>query len=500
MSKFGSFLGRKADADTIDIVPDNIIPEEKAGATNVERLRLRPEAAEAEPVAAIINGKELEIDDELFSPLAIQLGEENESVRNLLIEATNKIRELDSIRDAFGKLVEPVSKTLKAYEQEKSEKLSLQSTLAEMRNAYNKTRGELAAYEKKSTALEAECIRLRQDFSVTQQNLRTAEATKAEQAVELQNHRAAIIELDRRLKHEIAERESFREEHRRLGDRLAAADKRIVQLESEGDTARQKLVVAEREKATLQSSFDNASAETARLSRKIVEAENTVAAMQGRVRQIEANFTELSADRARLAQALDEERQRHQNETRAVQARLEALQTRAITTEKLLDEARAALLARAEEIRTFERRAIEANLTRNALESRLSEMQTAESQRNAELNDAEQARMALNERVAALTKAVKTRETALARAEERITMLSDRVSRLESELQANSYGAEKQIEELTAALQRERAERAMAEGALETGRRDLARLLREVATLQQNRANGELDPRFFTAA
>jgi chromosome segregation ATPase len=497
MSKFGSFLGRKADADTIDIVPDHIIPD---GQDNVERLVRRSDVTGTEPLAAIINGKELDIDDELFSPLAIQLGEENESVRNLLIEATNKIRELDSIRDAFGKLVEPVSKTLKAYEQEKSEKLSLQSTLAEMRNAYNKTRGELAAYEKKSTALETECIRLRQDFSITQQNLRTAEATKAEQAVELQNHRAAIIELDRRLKHEIAERESFREEHRRLGDRLAGADKRIVQLESEGDTARQKLVVAEREKATLQSSFDNASGETARLSRKVVEAENTVAAMQGRVRQIEANFTELSSDRARIAQALDEERQRHQNENRALQARLEALQTRAITTEKLLDEARAALLARAEEIRTFERRSIEGNLTRNALESRLSEMQNAESQRNAEINDAEQARMALNERVAALTKAVKTRETALSRAEERIAMLSDRVSRLESELQANSYGAEKQIEELTAALQRERAERAMAEGALETGRRDLARLLREVATLQQGRANAELDPRFFTAA
>jgi chromosome segregation ATPase len=125
-------------------------------------------------------------------------------------------------------------------------------------------------------------------------------------------------------------------------------------------------------------------------------------------------------------------------------------------------------------------------------------MQAAETQRNAELNDAEQARMALNERVVALTKAIKTRETALARAEERISMLTDRVARLESELQANSYGAEKQIEEITAALQRERAERAIAEGALETGRRDLARLLREVATLQQGR--GESDPRYINAA
>lgn len=482
MSKFGSFLGRKVEVD------------------NIEQFHLRAGTDDAES----IDGQEIGLDDELFSPLALQLGEENESVRNLLVDAAQKIRELDAIRDAFGRLVEPVSKTLKAYEEEKSEKISLQSTLAEMRNAYTKTRGELGAFEKKSNALETECIRLRQDFSITQQNLRTAEAAKAEQAVELQNQRAAIIELDRRLKHEIAERESFREEHRRLGDRLAAADKRIVQVESEAETARQKLVVAEREKTTLQTSFDNASGETARLSRKIVEAENTVASMQSRVRQIESSFTELSSDRARIAQALDEERQRHQNDSRALQARTEALQTRAITTEKLLDEARAGLLARAEDIRTFERRAIEANLTRNALESRLSEMQTAEAQRNAEMNDVEQSRTALTERAAALAKAVKTRETALSRAEERITMLTDRASRLESELQSNSYAAEKQIEELSAALQRERAERAMAEGALETGRRDLARLLREIATLQ-SRENAQataadIDPRYINAA
>ncbi len=83
---------------------------------------------------------------------------------------------------------------------------------------------------------------------------------------------------------------------------------------------------------------------------------------------------------------------------------------------------------------------------------------------------------------------------------ERYSHVMHLVSRVESELQSNGYGAEKQIEELTSALQRERAERAMAEGALETGRRDLARLLREVASLQQDRNNGELDPRFFSAA
>jgi hypothetical protein len=44
--------------------------------------------------------------------------------------------------------------------------------------------------------------------------------------------------------------------------------------------------------------------------------------------------------------------------------------------------------------------------------------------------------------------------------------------------------SELQIEQLTAHLQRERLERAMAEGALESGRKDIARLMHELGALK----------------
>src|SRR5262245_51683477 len=80
----------------------------------------------------------LELDEELFSALGAQLGGENESLRNLLLDANAKIGELDSIKSAVGKLVDPVSKALCAFEAEKSEKISLQTTLNNTRTAYGK--------------------------------------------------------------------------------------------------------------------------------------------------------------------------------------------------------------------------------------------------------------------------------------------------------------------------------------------------------------------------
>jgi hypothetical protein len=71
----------------------------------------------------------LELDEELFSALGAQLGGDNESLRNLLLDANAKIGELDGIKNAVGKLVDPVSKALRAFEAEKSEKISLQTVL-----------------------------------------------------------------------------------------------------------------------------------------------------------------------------------------------------------------------------------------------------------------------------------------------------------------------------------------------------------------------------------
>src|SRR4029079_11178132 len=126
MTKLVTFLGRKA------------APE--AG---------KPLAAKA-PVSAAPEKADIELDNELFSPIATLLGQENAAVRNLLLDAAHKIGELETIKRSIGKLVEPVSKTLRAYEETKSEKLSLQGALNSTRVAYDKLRADLAATEKKT--------------------------------------------------------------------------------------------------------------------------------------------------------------------------------------------------------------------------------------------------------------------------------------------------------------------------------------------------------------
>jgi len=444
----------------------------------------------AEPAAANIAPTEnpLELDEELFSALGAQLGGENESLRNLLLDANAKIGELDTIKNAVGKLVDPVSKALRAFEAEKSEKISLQTVLNNTRTAYGKLRNEVAELEKKSAFSEKECLALRQELTTTQNVLRTLEATKAEIAIDIAARRAQIVDLEARLAQETGEGKALREENRRLDERLSAADKRVVALESELNAARQRLLMIEDEKRAQQISLDKISAEGARLSRKLAEAEASLTATQGRLRHVEGNFAELSTERARLAGAVEEAKERHDHELTTQRMRFDALQARALASEKLLGEAREHLLSRADEIRTYDRRAGELALERDALQSRIADLEAERIQRESEFAEVDQTRTTLMERSAALARAFTSKEAALTRAEDTIAALAEQVNALEAARAAEKQAAEQRIEELGASLRREQMQCSVVEGALETARKDFARLMREAMALQRDQA------------
>ena len=189
MTKLVNLLGRKSPTAAEKPAESTVAAPETAVAVQAVPAFLKPESEKAE----------IDIDNELFFPLATQLGQENETVRNLLIDAEHKIAELDNIKRSIGKLVDPVSKTLRAFEEAKSERISLQNTLNSTRLTNSKLRDELNAVEKRATALETECGRLREMMVVAQQSVEALEATKTEHHAELVARRTQIADLQRRV-------------------------------------------------------------------------------------------------------------------------------------------------------------------------------------------------------------------------------------------------------------------------------------------------------------
>src|SRR4029079_3137610 len=108
---------------------------------------------------------------------------------------------------------------------------------------------------------------------------------------------APVSELDRQIAHETTQRRALGEARRTLQDQLDAAEKRIVQLEGELAAAREKLTLLDGEKRSLQIAIDQALNETARLTRRLTESENTLTATRAQLGKVEASFAEAYAER-----------------------------------------------------------------------------------------------------------------------------------------------------------------------------------------------------------
>ena len=408
-----------------------------------------------------------------FSDTGSRIDEEKEALRNLLVDTEHKISELDDLKDAFGKFVVRFNKTLRSLEPEKSQNASLKDTLGESRSVYKTLRTHFYEAKKNKTTAEQLWQALE---TAARETARGLESNRTELTSEIAANHVRIAELERQLAQESAQCKALSENKRMLVEHVNNAEKRMIELKAELAAAREKLVPLEDEKRPLQLSLDQTLNETSRLNRRLTESESTLTAIRAQLGKMEASFTEAFAERGKLSAALAEAKEQHKAERNAQNVRVDALQSRAATAEKLLAEAQQNVIARTEEVRAFDRRAVEATAVRNNADKKPSHIEAAHKVRERQIKDLEQSPAALVKRTSAMTKILKTRETALTRAKEKIQSLTERTGHVEADIQVSRTNNEKHVEDSNFLLQCERMESAIAKVALEATRKDNPRL------------------------
>src|SRR5580658_4880441 len=71
-----------------------------------------------------------------FTDIGARIGEDNEALRNLLLDTGLQFRALDDLKETFGKLTDPLSKLLETLEHEKFDNASLRGALSELRASH----------------------------------------------------------------------------------------------------------------------------------------------------------------------------------------------------------------------------------------------------------------------------------------------------------------------------------------------------------------------------
>lgn len=412
-----------------------------------------------------LHGQDRPVAEELAN-IGLKVGGDNEALRNLLIQIGRGIGGLDDLKESLAKLADPLDQALRALERETSDNVSLRVSLHELRTSHEALRSEFKELGKRLAAKDNECEGVRASLILAQQSMDALQLRETELASGLESARATLSVLEGQLARETDSVSILTDHKRSLADRVAAANKQIIEMEAAIASMEEKLVLVSDENRLLQASVKQVVSENSSLSRRLTESAASLQKARLEVKQTKSALDVAEAEYAKLTAVVDEANDRHQAATRTVNVRLEAASSRTIAAEKLLAELRQNLLGRAEEVSALQSKLAEAIIARDSNDKTIEALKNDLQAKERQLQDNEQLRLKQVERCDNLEKAGKVSATELARTQS----LAQRVAQLEAEAEASRDKSVERIEEFRSQLERERLERAVAEGALQKTR------------------------------
>jgi crescentin len=396
-------------------------------------------------------------DQPTLADIGARVGQDNEALRNLLIDTDRRINAIDDAKHAFHRLSEPISTALRDLAQEKIDNAGLRRKLAELHTRHDALCDEFGALEQRAAALESDHDRLRRELARARQDARGLEGDKAELTSEIVATRARLEQMDANLAAAEVERAALAAARDEASSHAHTLNRRIEAIRSRAATAEKLLSEARQALAGRAEEVRIAERKTAEAtiarntSQKLVE-ELTAArdALAGKTKELErerASLIERSHILAETVKARETALAQAEQQIRSLTDRIAEIEVDAGTY-------RAKAARRIEELgESLQRERTGFATARDALDGKRKEF--------------EEARASLIDRANRLEEILAARENALAQAEQRVKSLSERIAEMEADAAAYRSETEQHVEDLNERLARERTEIVGARDALD---------------------------------
>jgi len=432
-----------------------------------------------------------------LADIGARLGEDNEKLRNLLIDAGHRIGAIGDVKKAFRDLAEPIKTAIRDLEQGRVENTRLRDALSELRTGYDTLHGNFSALEKRAAELEGDREVDHRQLVQVRQTARGLENDNAELTSEIVAARGQLEQLEVNLAAAQADRaalsaardeaeERHRSESYTLNLRIEALRARAATAEKLLSETRQALVLRTEELRIAERKAADAVVARAAADKTIEGLTAARDAFDAKVKKLEQGRASLTERANSLAETL---RAREASLVQAEQ-KIKSLTDRIAEIEVDSAAYRAKAERRIDELKDSLQR--ERVVSREAL--------------NGKIREFEQARAPLIERSNSLAETLRVRESDLALAEQKIKSLTDHIDEIETEARAYRDNLERRVEGLNEDLQRERvAVRETLDGKIRELEQDRASLIERSNILAEafeareaSRASSERDIKSLT--
>ncbi|HEX8167721.1 MAG TPA: hypothetical protein VF601_18285 [Beijerinckiaceae bacterium] len=415
------------------------------------------------------------------------IGMQDEMIRARISQMLERLDDVASLKSEFETLVDPLASFAAEYPQLKAKLLDTEAMLVREREGN-------ASLAQQIRHANAEKAKLQDQIaSLGSQNQELRELAKAQEAAvgalrrDLREKEIVAANLERQVKAEAERADALAEETAALREEVVSYEANAARLERDLTEARQSAEMLEHDNRTLRNGSAEQTNRLAAVESAHGDLERELEAARQQITELEAKLKAEQSLRHRLEALGESERATARTNAANLELKMQGLTSRLAVTEKLLGSTRDQLREKSEEFKSAERTAREALVQKNSYERRLESLQAEVARLSAASEEAHRNGTDLADRCETLSKELEAKDAAIAKAEHRTQMLLDRIDQLTREFDSERQALDARNAALTEELQREKSERAIAQGALEMARRSRVEIHREFLKIKKLR-------------
>ena len=413
------------------------------------------------------------------------VGQQTEIIRVRMSQMADRLEDVRSLANDFTYFIDPLNSLISEFPQLQSRLLETEALLGQERETTLALRREVDDLASAQASVSNDLSTALAHIRRTEALIREHESANEEIRLALREKTSLAESLERQLYSEAERARGIAEENQTLRAELQSNDQALVRAERDLTETREHNNILEQDNKRLQKGFEDQSDRIANLTVYYNDLEQKVEAGRQTIAALEARLLAEQAARQKIEGQREAEQASHRTEVSNLEVRVEGLTARVSATDRILTNARAQLLEKDEALKAAERALKEAAIERSKFERRLGAAQDEISRLSTQMEDLQKSRAELADRSDMLLKALSAKEAAVDSANNKAASLADRIDHLTKRFEQERTALETANRRLIEDLQGEKAERSLAQGALEIARESRFKLQKQYAALKQ---------------
>lgn len=422
-----------------------------------------------------------------------EYGEKGERVGEQIAYFISRLDELYGLRQEFASVAEPMQDFIKSHAE-------AQTRLAEASALLARERSDAQTVRSEALNLRTQHSRSENALAEAQKQIQLHEDVAETRNAQLKSLQIAHDDVQSRLAwtaRQLAAEEQANADHgeirRRLDEEFGRVEQELAQERARFLDLKDQHEASAVESRRLQSLLDKLQPALTSARRRVADLENdlgTATATQGMLELKIASEQEL---RRATELARSQEKIAFDNEMTTLAQQAEALESRNATTMRIFEQSRALVNEKIEQVRQLERAAKDVQAERIAHERRHAQGQDEIRRLTDQVAALGTRHQDAQERSGMLTNALAAKDAQIEQLEGRCDALKNQLEDAVQRYEQERVAVEAQNRTLIEEVQSERAERALAQGALSIARNSREKLLCQIEDLKRQRASRVLD-------